>query len=65
VTLKEISKKIKELEYEKDVTNREIAGIIENFQGFSDGFHRRRNTDRKEAAGIEVRAKRDLGSTFE
>jgi hypothetical protein len=31
MTLKEISKKIKELEYEKDVTNREIAGIIENF----------------------------------
>lgn len=50
----EISKKIEVHEYEKDVTNKEIAGIISNFKGFSENFHKRRGTDKREAAGEQV-----------
>ena len=65
VEQKIIKKKIEDLEYEREVTNNEIASIISNFKGFSDSFHKRRGTDKKEAAGEAVEAKKTLGLTME
>ena len=62
---KVINKKIEELEYERDVTSNEIACVINNFKGFSEGFHKRRGTDRREAAGEVVSSKKNLGLTME
>ena len=60
-----INNKIEELEYERDVTSNEIACVINNFKGFSEGFHKRRGTDRREAAGEVVSSKKNLGLTME
>ena len=60
-----ITKKIDELEYERERTNTEIQALISNFKGFSDEFHKRRDTDRREAAGETVEAKKTLGLTME
>lgn len=65
VEKKVIGKKIEELEYERDVTNNEIASIISNFKGFSDNFHKRRGTDQREAKGETVESKKVLGLTME
>ena len=53
------------MEYERDVTSNEIACVINNFKGFSEGFHKRRGTDRREAAGEVVSSKKNLGMTME
>ena len=60
-----INKKIEELEYERDRTNTEIQSLIHNFAGFSEKFHKRRETDKREAAGEIVEAKKTLGLTME
>lgn len=62
---KSIDTKIKELEYERDVTNLEMSAVISNFKVFNDKFHKRRETDKKEAAGEFVENKKILGLTQE
>ena len=47
------------------MTSNEIASVINNFKGFSEGFHKRRGTDRREAAGEVVSSKKNLGLTME
>ena len=47
------------------MTNNEINTVITNFKGFQDSFHKRRLTDKKEAAGETVESKKVLGLTME
>ena len=60
-----MGKKIEDLEYERDVTNNEMTSVISNFKGFSENFNKRRQTDKREAAGEEVENKKNLGFTME
>ena len=56
---------MEELEYERDVTNRELSTVIHNFKGFQESFSKRRQVDKREAAGESVESKKELGVTME
>ena len=47
------------------MTNRELSNVITNFTGFQENFFRRREADKREAAGEVIESKKGLGITLE